>query len=403
MLPALVIGSSLTALGTVRCLGREGITTFYINPVKDFVNYSRWNYKNDKLNHIASSNLSIGQFLINSDLEGAVLYPCNDIFAHECASLSTDLSERFISTGPPSKILDILLDKSQFAEVLNANSIPHPNTILLKNESSIKQISKNEILNYFIKPTNSQKFYQQYGVKAYHFNSYECFYEKYDILKKDGYQLLLQEYIPGPANQHYYIDGYVNRNDEKRTYFARRRLRMYPADFGNSTFLVSIPLKDVSPALDALDYLFSKIKFYGIFSAEFKWDERDAKFKILEINVRPWWYIEYAAKCGVNVCKLAYDDALGIQGEYSKSYLLNSFLAYPYNDYCALFLKEKKRKIYLLYYMLIWIKSQKPFFTLDDPVPAIVVLIKRIKCYLEKRVQRIFIKRINGLKKEKWI
>ena len=53
------------------------------------------------------------------------------------------------------------------------------------------------------------------------------------------------------------------------------------------------------------------ISYRGIFSAEFKYDARDRQFKLIEINARPWWYVEFAALCGVDVCRLAYQDATG--------------------------------------------------------------------------------------------
>ena len=37
---------------------------------------------------------------------------------------------------------------------------------------------------------------------------------------------------------------------------------------------------------------------------------RDGQFKILEINARPWWYVEFASRCGVDVCTMSYRDAL---------------------------------------------------------------------------------------------
>ena len=36
-----------------------------------------------------------------------------------------------------------------------------------------------------------------------------------------------------------------------------------------------------------------------------------AEFKILEINARPWWYVELASRCGVDVCTMSYRDAFG--------------------------------------------------------------------------------------------
>ena len=87
---------------------------------------------------------------------------------------------------------------------------------------------------------------------------------------------------------------------------------MFPTDFGNSTYLISVPLERLSPAMESLERILRAVHYRGIFSAEFKRDHRDGKFKILEINARPWWYIGFAIDSGVNVVEMAYRDALGL-------------------------------------------------------------------------------------------
>ena len=124
--------------------------------------------------------------------------------------------------------------------------------------------------------------------------------------------MLVQEYVPGPASSHYFIDGFVSADGRIAARLARRRLRMYPRDFGNSTYHVTVPVEEVGDALEHLSRLLSGVDFRGIFSAEFKRDERDGELKILEVNVRPWWYVHFAATCGVNVCELAHREARGL-------------------------------------------------------------------------------------------
>ena len=92
---------------------------------------------------------------------------------------------------------------------------------------------------------------------------------------------------------------------------ARRRLRMYPEKLGNSTLTASVPLEEAESAVVWLQYLLGQINYRGIFSAEFKYDRRDGSFKLIEINARRWWYVEFAYRCGVDVCAMAYQDALG--------------------------------------------------------------------------------------------
>ena len=72
-----------------------------------------------------------------------------------------------------------------------------------------------------------------------------------------------------------------------------------------------------------------------MFSAEFKLDPRDGRFKLLEVNTRPWWYVDFAARCGVDVCTMAYRDALGEGVDTVESYRTGVVCVYPYMDLSA--------------------------------------------------------------------
>jgi predicted ATP-grasp superfamily ATP-dependent carboligase len=108
------------------------------------------------------------------------------------------------------------------------------------------------------------------------------------------------------------VEGFVDRIGCPIARFVRQRLRMFPPDFGDSTYMVSVPLDRVRGAIESLDRLFAHLSYRGVFEAEFKYDDRDGQFKLLEVNARPWYFIGFAAECGVDLCEMAYWDALGI-------------------------------------------------------------------------------------------
>jgi len=186
----------------------------------------------------------------------------------------------------------------------------------------------------------------------------------------ENFEMLLQEYIPGPPTSHYFIDGFVDRDGVCRARFARRRLRMSPPDFGNSTLMVSVPLDDVGQAAEVLDALFADIRYRGIFSAEFKRDERDGLFKLIEVNARPWWYVEFAAQCGVNVCALALQDALGRPVGTISSYAVGRVCVYPYHDLSAARAERAAGRLGALEWLRSWIGPYQPVFKWSDPIPA---------------------------------
>jgi predicted ATP-grasp superfamily ATP-dependent carboligase len=183
--------------------------------------------------------------------------------------------------------------------------------------------------------------------------------------------MMLQEYIPGPPTNHYFIDGFVDRQGSIKALFARQRLRMSPPDFGNSTLMISIPISHTEQATATLASLFSDISYRGIFSAEFKRDERNGVFNLIEVNARPWWYVEFAARCGVDVCAMAVHDALGQPVETVTRYRVGRRCVFPYYDLDAVRAERSAGRLSLGQWARSWIGAYQPVFRWTDPRPAL--------------------------------
>jgi predicted ATP-grasp superfamily ATP-dependent carboligase len=136
--------------------------------------------------------------------------------------------------------------------------------------------------------------------------------------------------------------------------------------------MYSVPLTEVSGAVQTLEKLFSSIVYRGIFSTEFKYDQRDTLYKVIEVNVRPWWYIEFAKSCGINFCKLAYQDALNQNITEQKHYKVGKKLVYLYYDLLSYLELHRLGKITTWSWIKSFWRSTYPIFSWTDPVPALV-------------------------------
>ncbi len=131
------------------------------------------------------------------------------------------------------------------------------------------------IATSFLKPANSGRFSAIYHVKAVRPQNRAQAQALVAEASGRGLELMLQEFLPGPPTLHYFLDGFMDRHGRVCGMLARRRLRMFPPDFGNSTFTESIPLEEIRAAEESLRRLLSGIGYRGVFSAEFKFDARD--------------------------------------------------------------------------------------------------------------------------------
>ena len=102
-------------------------------------------------------------------------------------------------------------------------------------------------MDAFLKPRDSQAFRRRYGVKALRFRTPSEAIALALEARQTGLELMLQQYIPGPPTRHYMVEGFVDRTGRICARFVRQRLRMFPPDFGDSTYMVSVPLDHVRP------------------------------------------------------------------------------------------------------------------------------------------------------------
>lgn len=369
-IPAIIVGETITALGTLRSLARAGIEAFTVTDPTEIVRRSRW-YK-PVPGHEALRPDKLTDWLSDLDIDRAVLFPCSDDTVRQASQLAENTKGRILMSVPPTGTLETLIDKGRFAKVLDRIDIPRPRTWILEEGRIPESVPAQIFANAFLKPIDSQSYIRRFGVKAKRVGSRSDAAMKLQKINDHGYSVVLQEYIPGPADRHFFIDGFVDRHYELKAIFARQRLRMHPPDFGNSSYMISIPIEDVQGAVDSLLCLLRETDFHGIFSAEFKLDERDDEFKIIEVNARPWWYIEFASRCGVNVCEMAYADALGEDVGMIRKYHVGASLVYTRTDFFACRDNVRSGNISIITCLLEWLRSWRPVFAWDDPWPSVV-------------------------------
>jgi len=384
--PALVLGADITALGVIRSLARKRIRTYFISDKKDFVRYCRWTIPVLLSMDSFPSVDDLAGHLEGLDIARAVIFPCSDSFLKAVSGLPPRLASRFPSSLPPGKALEILIDKGKFAAVLDEVGIPHPETVIIESREQLRALGSNHFHHHFLKPCRSKEFQQRFHTKGFRVSGLEDALDKYEKIRRQGQSVMLQEYIPGSADRHYFVDGFIDREKNIRALFARRRERIFPADFGNSSYCVSVPLGDVKGALESVRKLFAHLGYRGIFSAEFKLDERDSLFKILEVNARPWWYIEFATACGVDTCQMAYRDALELSVASVKSYREGKGCMYGLNDFFAAWRMFLEGRLSPASWALEFLISKKPVFSWDDPCPAIYNFLERPYHYLKNTI-----------------
>jgi D-aspartate ligase len=381
-----LIGSGITVLGTARCLGRLGRRPVVLSESPDLEQYSKYyrRFPGPLLSRI--NRAAINQALSGPEWNGSVVIPCSD-HAVRATAQSIEAGANYKAVVPTTALLEQLTDKAGFARLLDQYSVPHPLTMFVEPGQPVPKVPAGA-RNYFLKPRDSQAFFRKYGVKGLKLEAGVDPQSKIEEIRSSGLEVVIQQYIPGGPENHIYVEGYFSKFGELKALFARRRLRMYPPDYGNSTAMESIALSEVQQAADDLVLLLKKTGYRGIFSAEFKYDAEDRLFKLIEINPRAWWYIHFLEKCGLNLPEINRLDAQDQPVPESFKYRVGLRSIYGYYDLHALAGERGGMLRGVLSIPGAWSGSSFLVFALDDPRPAVMTCFKQISASLKSRLRR---------------
>jgi predicted ATP-grasp superfamily ATP-dependent carboligase len=392
---AIVVGREQTALGALRCLRLAGIPAYVACPQGDLVSRSRW-YRPIPGSPRWDGRPGLQAFdaLRALPFDRAVLVPCNDDAALWASDLPRGpLAGRYLVSSSSRATLQVLQDKSRFGEFLANTGIPHPRTFTVRSEADIAAIPFDDLDRVFLKPANSQKFLRATGVKGLWARNREEFNAIWCRLDGQDLSVIAQEYIPGAADDHYFIDGFRDRAGVITALFARRRVRIHPPDFGSSSYCESVPISEVADALAGLTELLARLEYRGIFSAEFKRDARDDSFRIIEVNTRAWWYVEFAARCGINVVEMAWRDAQDIAVTPAPSdYATGAGCVNFRNDLAAIMSRPMAARTPLSLALHQWSRGYFNVFRWDDPMPGLQVAWQTLRRSLGWKLRRLLVR-----------
>ena len=322
----------------------------------------------------AASAERLAAYLGELPADRTVLFGCTDNWAVLLASLPERVTQVHRPVISPLSALNVLVDKAEFGDVTAIHGVPAPRTFRARVPGDLDALTDDQLRGSFLKPVDSQAFCARFGVKAFPMRSREEAAERLADVAAAGLDVVVQEYIQGPPSAHVFLDGFVDREGVMRACLARRRLRMFPPPFGNSTFSETTPLEETGSAADSLRRLFAAIGFRGLFDAEFKQDARDGEFKVIEVNGRPWWQLAIARAAGLDVVMAAYRDAAGLPAVDLGGYRVGCRWVHPVLDLRAMWAARRLPQPIGPSPLRAWAGGANAVFAADDPLPLLAEL-----------------------------
>lgn len=384
--PAIVLSHGPGGLGAVRSLARCGVRVLVIAfEATDPVLHSRYPVQTivvpdgndeDKERHV----LGLLNSLPNND---SVLMASSDRLVSLMSDHRDDLHNRFQFKLPSKETLDALNDKSKEIDLIESLGFDVPKTIvdLPATPESLEEHLRFPII-----------------FKPHSFAKQEVFVEKNEVVRDRGelhafYErwedalpaLLAQEIITGPDSLSWICSCTFDQDHQLLDCGIKQKLRALPAHFGGSCYAVS---RDNAEILDLAKELGARLNYVGHAGIEFRWDNRDQRFKYIELNPRIPANVEFDDACGLptvwNSYKVSLDEKVVSSGRQQKLGIfyidltadLSSLLA----DNTSIF------KIVTTFIAILFKKTSGQYFAWDDPKPGIVVGVR----FISRTVGKVF-------------
>lgn len=366
-------------------LSLRGIQCFVVDDTSNIIVRSRWYRPTERTLPETADAHGLAAFLQSLKLPRAVLIPCSDQWALAVAGLPPDIQQRFPASVAPRDAIEQFVDKNRFRALVDRLDLPRPRTLLIRAAADLALATGDDLANGFLKPTDSHRHNRRFGTKGFFVKSRDEARRLVDQATADGITFMLQEWIPGDPSKTILIDGFVGRDGKIPAMLARRRVRMDPPRLANTCSDVTIPLADVSACLPALHTILAAVNHRGVFNVEFKFDARDGKFKIIEVNPRPFWLIGHIAKAGLDLPWMAYLDANDLPVPEPAPYQIGRYGIYEIPDATAIVRAWSSFRRPDGPVLRPWLTGDRALFWWRDPLPA----VSGVRQILGRRVGRV--------------
>lgn len=260
----------------------------------------------------------INDYAKKNKFKKVLLVSTNETYTEFISRNKEKLESNLVYNLPNENVIKTLTNKENFYKTYEHSNLSFPKTIYFNMTDDINKINIEYPL--VIKPANVVKYNhisfdeknKIYKIKD--FNELESTINK---IKNSDYddKLIIQEFIPGDDSYLYDSVVYLDKNSKcKVISFAQIGLQEQTRSMvGNAAVLIngfSTFDGDSNSEINNIVTFMESINYKGFAEIDMKYDPRDKKFKVLEINARQGRCSYYLTPLGFNLIKVMVDDLI---------------------------------------------------------------------------------------------
>lgn len=253
---------------------------------------------------------AIGKELKNK-YDKLILLSCAEWYTNLIVNNKEALKQYFIIPFMDKELKDKLEDKKSFYEICEKYNLDYPKTYVVTYENK-DNISLPFEFPVALKPSSSTEYSKvnfNGKEKSYKVNNNDELTKIINNIYSSDYKhpIIVQDFIPGNDDTMWVMNCYSNKNGKvKMMCLGHCILEEHtPYGIGNYKALISDGNQEL---YEKIKTFLEEIKYIGFSNFDFKYDYRDGKYKLFEINIRQGRSSFFTTAAGCNLSKYLAED-----------------------------------------------------------------------------------------------
>jgi predicted ATP-grasp superfamily ATP-dependent carboligase len=297
-------------LGIARSLGRLGVPVYSVDETRweaAFLSrYCRGRFLLDLESDPAE--LAVDRMLAIAAKVGGrpILMPTTDQACIWVAENARALRDAYRFPAQEAALVHTLCDKSRMQELARQKGVDVAQSMTPLSREEVERFAERAAFPVMVKETVGGRLRARTGASKFIVGTPR---ELIDLYARAGDpcqpNLMIQEYIPG---EDWMFDGYFDDRSQCLFGMTGRKIRRFPVYTGVTSLGICVPNDTVIRTTTAF---MQAIGYRGILDIGYRWDLRDGRYKVLDVNPRIGCTFRLFAAAGLDVARALYLDLTG--------------------------------------------------------------------------------------------
>lgn len=220
---------------------------------------------------------------LGEELGRPILIAADDAACVFVEDHADELQQRFLLPRQPAGLVRALSSKRGMYQLCHENGIPTPQSFFPQSEAELIELARAGTFPTVLKCINAADA-PATSPRVLIAKDIDELTAGYRQMETPGLgNVMLQEYVPGTPETVWMFNGYFDERSECKVGFTGRKIRQSPPYTGATTLGVCLPNETVQEVTEGF---MRSIGYRGILDIGYRFDERDGKYKLLDVNPR---------------------------------------------------------------------------------------------------------------------